>query len=385
MLLDSQKQFVEDYLRPLYHGEKVTMPPGYAELYQEWSMAYGDALNKWSPEERGISFAEYLDDRIHDKITKLIPNENLVDAKNHKLADRGRVVLASKDGGKTFDQLLKPEDLQQVDPKDYVFLSSDMRNTTTDLAEIMNEQVLIRVQKNLKDQNFLIENAYIREGIINVEVKNQKGESYSVQVDPKQKFDKPLNYIFINARGVAKVVLETQLPEAFGSIETDFVNFSAMDLDRKKMLLGAAGAGLVGVIPPHAQPRTYTGETTVNIPGRSVVPNTNSRIELPSKVDVGGTMNNIIEAKAKLEQDKKKEEEDKKIAEERREKYDEDLRKKRLETEQAKAEQNVEQKRTRNKSNITRAFLAGAGMGGAVATGLGAGIGGTLFINLFVK
>ncbi len=220
MLLESQNQFIEDYLKPLSRGEVRELPAGYKDMYAKWQTAY-PGLTHLSPHEQAVSFADFLDTEVKKIETSLVPGDTLVDQKNKKLISQGKVVLASTDGGKTFNKLVKPEDLATTKGENLQFLSPTLRTSTTDVHELMNEQVLLHAANNLTSQNYLVQKGFIQNNTIHLEVKTPRLVDYNVLIDTTQKFDKPMNYVFVNKEGTAKNIPETQLAEKYGQPEID--------------------------------------------------------------------------------------------------------------------------------------------------------------------
>lgn len=219
MFLDTQKQFQEQMNRHIHghadpKGLLSKMEPGYAEAYAEWELENKETLYQWSAEEHTQSFADFLEKKVHDRLIALVGDKQ--DLK--ELANRGQLLLASKDNGKTFDTFLKPED--EVNPMDYVLLSPTFRSTTTNFKEVREEQSLVHIVSKLRDQHYGVNNAWIENGVVHVDALHPLRGTYEVQVDLNQPTALPLTYAFINAEG-RKEVPETQLPEEFGLAEQD--------------------------------------------------------------------------------------------------------------------------------------------------------------------
>lgn len=219
MILYSQDQFREDYIRPLYQGEKVDLPPGYVEKFALWKEANAQIFARLSPEEITKSFSLFLDENIKNELLKLAGLN--VDMKN--LAFRGQLLLGSKNQ-KDFKEVIKPEDIPTLNPTEFTLLSPTLRSTTTDLNEVMREQTALHAVKNLTAQGFFVNSTSIEDGIVNINVKTSKGAEYLVQINPEQDTKKPLDYTFINERGEKSVVSETQLPEKYNEISEPQAN-----------------------------------------------------------------------------------------------------------------------------------------------------------------
>ena len=215
MFLDSQKQFQEQMNRHI-HGEALHLEPGYKEAYAEWEVENKETIYQWSAEERTQSFADFLEKKVHARLIALVGDKQEL----KELANRGQLLLASKDGGKTFDTFLTPEDETKVNPMDYVLLSPTFRSTTTNFKEVREEQALVHIVSKLRDQHYGVNHAWIENGVVHVDALHPLRGTYEVQVDLDQSTTLPLNYKFINAEGTTEVP-ETQLPEEFGLAEQD--------------------------------------------------------------------------------------------------------------------------------------------------------------------
>lgn len=341
MILFSQDQFREDYIRPLYKGEKVELPAGYAEKFAEWKLANAQIFDKLSPEEIVKSFALYLEESIQNDLKKLI-DEAKIDERN--LATRGQMLLASKDG-KNFDQVITPEKAKETNPEELQLLSPTLRSTTTDLNEVLNEQVLLHTVKNLTSNGFFVNSAAVENGIVNVDVKTAKGAEYKVQVDPNQSSNGPLSYTFINEKGQKSVVGESQLPEKYSEIEEKAVS------EISPLGLAATGA-ILGLDALNKQNMMALGKGMNN---RSLLPES-----------YGAPKLNVIEAKARLEREKA----GLKLVQERRQKLEEEIEVHNEKERIAKIkEKNRQAKITQKKQSGVSGKTAGAVVG---ATAMGA-------------
>lgn len=382
MLLQSQTQFAEDFIRPLAKGEDRKLPPGYDQFYEGWREINEELIPKLSVEERTKSFIAFVDEKVTKEIDKLIPHETLVDEKNRKLNARGQVVLASEDNGVHFDKILKPEDVQTKDPTKYTFLSPTLRSTTTDIREVINEQTMLHAVAKLEEQHFLVSDTNIVAGKILIEVRNPKGTELTVQIDPAQKFDQPLNYVFINKSGLATSVPETQLPESFGEPKEDPTLRTPTETEQRISSLqndnyiknAAMGAGLIPAFmqKPQAQPTLAIPQIKMpklNIPK---IPHLNAQ---PTE------FSNVMSSKKRFQEKKKIDEESQMRERERFEKSKEEYDKNR----QLKIEkQKKEQEEKRRASGKKQASAAGAGIASIIA-GTTAGVTGlTTFISTIV-
>lgn len=376
MLLQSQIQFMEDYLKPLSRGENVKLPVGYDALYAQWLEFNSEVIGRLSAEERAKSFIGFVDAEVKKRIKSLLPEEALI--------ARGTLILASEDDGKTFDKLIKPEDLNMLRGQDYHFLSPTLRSTTTNLKELMDEQLLLHVADNLKDQNCLVENAFLQNGLLYLEIKNPKGIRYTCQVDPNQTIGRPMNYIFINQNGVAKTVPETLLPEQYGQLEPDPTLRPLSDSDRNRGL--AIAGGILSSLPDMAQ--DLKNSQAANLAAAALTAqNKSPRVPLqiprhrPALSEIPKVLpfDNVLESKRRLEESKKQKESEANIQEQRQEKYEEDTRKKAQEKTPPAPEQSLSQ------SPMKRAALAGMGIGGVLLGGLAGTVGMTMYIATIVR
>jgi len=235
MFLDTQNQFREQMER-VVRGESVQLEPGYAEAYATWSEENKNILYQWSAEDRTQHFSIYLQNKVEQDLLKLVNTEEL-----KGLAKRGQLLLVSTDGGKTFDKFLTPKEAKTAVPTEYQVLSPTFRSTTTDLNEVLAEQLLLHVvatlQENFKSPNgsekelWKVENASLKKGVVHVEVvrnfyqseivQDENGMRFAMEVDMDQPATIPLAYERINAKGGKKNIPETQLPEEYGEAQLD--------------------------------------------------------------------------------------------------------------------------------------------------------------------
>ncbi len=377
-MLQSQKQFVEDYLRPLSRGESVTLPAGYDAMYLKCLDFNSEISGRLSVEEKAKSFIDFLDEQIGRKIKALIPGDSPVDQNNKRLNARGRIVLASADVGKTFDKLITPEDLGEIKGQNYHFLSSTLRSVTTNIKELMDEQVLLHVAAHLKDQNYLIENAVLEGGLVNLSVRNQKGAKSEVKVDPNQSIETPLDYVFTNEKGVEQTVPETKLFDKRGELEPD-PTLQPSDNNRKGLGLALAG-GMLATLPLALGQNTQ-GPDALN--KAAATPRVTPTIPHTAKHGVTvPAFENVQASKRKFEDRKTGEEAEDNVRKENRAKYEEETRKKLLERALAQPET---PKKSVSQSPLKRAALAGLGMGGILLGGLGGTVATTMYITTILK
>ncbi len=200
MLLDPQNQFREDVMKPQVEGKSFELPPGYEELYEEWAKANSETLYRMSAEERTQSFSDFVWDNLQPDIKHLAKTKE-----QKEFAIRGQALLASSDGGKTFDQLITPEDIPNVTATDYVLLTPSFRSATVNLREAMDEQSVVHVTTKLRQQHFLVNRASIQDHRIVVDVTHPRTGMYTVQVELDQPITVPIVYEFISAGKVTRV------------------------------------------------------------------------------------------------------------------------------------------------------------------------------------
>ncbi|MEK7145963.1 MAG: hypothetical protein AAB802_02145 [Patescibacteria group bacterium] len=226
MILDSQNQFREDYIASLPHAssaeelQKIVrdsgMPEAYKTKFNTWIATYGDTVIRLSSEERSQSFTDFLEESLKRDLNERLVGDSEEMNQMRQMASRGQVLLASRDQGKTFDTLVTPENVSTFDPLQLELMTPTLRNTTNDLSEVLDEQTLLHVKKNLSDQHFLVQSARVQDHKIVLELQSSKGVPYHVEVDSRANLEKPLVYQFKNDQGESREVLETQLPEAYG-------------------------------------------------------------------------------------------------------------------------------------------------------------------------
>lgn len=207
---------------------KLNLEPGYAELYSVWAEENKEILYKLSSEEKTQRFAEYIRGHVQDHLLRLV-DEQVSDAEENKhlkeRARRGQLLLVSTDGGKHFDRFLTAEKAATVKATDYLLLSPTFRTASTDFKEVFEEQTLLHVVAQFSNQTiwgstWLVNQAWLENGVVHVEVIHYKYGSYDVNVEVDQDTMAPLNYEFISSEGRVTVP-ETQLPEKYGEIRPD--------------------------------------------------------------------------------------------------------------------------------------------------------------------
>lgn len=378
MLIQSQKKFIEDYLKPLGRGETVKLPAGYAAMYEKWLDFNSEIIGRLSAEEKAKSIIDFLDEKIPKAINSLIKGDSESDQKKRHLNARGQLVLASADAGKTFDKLITPDDLGNTLGQNYFFLSTTLKSTTTNIKELMDEQVMLHVAEQLKNLNYLVENAVLEGGLIELTVRNQKGLKSDVKVDPAQSTEKPLDYVFTNEKGVVEVVPETQLFDKQGQMKPD-PTLKPSDNSRMGLALALAG-GMLATLPLALNQGTQDADAlNFAAPTPSAAP-TMPRMEKP-QIAVPA-FENVQASKRKFEERKKGEETTGQVEKEKQAKYEEDARKKLLERAQAQPET---PKKPVSQSPIKRAALASLGMGGILLGGLGGTVATTMYLTTIIK
>lgn len=227
MFLKIQNQ-VRDQIKRNMRGKALQLEEPYEGPFQEWTNQNKAVLYKLSAEERAQSFADFLEDKVQARLLALIEEKHVDAEKTQALknqAERGNLLLVSLDGGKTFDQFLTSEEQDQMskDPRkamELLILSPSFRSITNNFQEVREEQNLIHVVRNLREQHFLVKNVWLEEGHVHVQVAHPRYGDYEVQVNLKRPSAVPLVYEFINAEGV-KQMPETQLPEEYGEAKED--------------------------------------------------------------------------------------------------------------------------------------------------------------------
>lgn len=226
MFLESQNQFRETMKLP---DAVKQMDATYAPLYAAWLEENKDVLYKWSPEERVERFTaavtEHYEQRIHEWIEASAKSEE--EKKDLKsMAQKGALLLVSTDEGKTFDTVLKPEDLNTVNASDYQLFSPTLRGATTDLKQVQAEQELLHIVESFQDQSlwgqqvWLVQSATIENGVAQLEVIHYQYGVYQVEVPLNEDAALPLVYTFSNEAGKQSVP-ESQLPEKYGVAQPD--------------------------------------------------------------------------------------------------------------------------------------------------------------------
>lgn len=231
MFLESQNQFrrlLEQEPADTKPGVGLNLDPGYAELYFTWAEENREILYKLSSEEKTQRFAEYVRTAVQDRLLTLVSEQVSDPEENKRLkeqARRGQLLLVSTDGGKHFNRFLTAEKAATVKATDYLLLSPTFRTATTDFKEVFEEQTLLHVVAQFSNQTiwgntWLVNQAWLENGAVHVEVTHYKYGSYNVNVEADQDTMAPLNYEFISSEGRVTVP-ETQLPEKYGEIRPD--------------------------------------------------------------------------------------------------------------------------------------------------------------------
>lgn len=224
MILRSQNQFKKDYFESLPHAANLkelltaqvehAMPAGYQALFTAWVETYGDTILKWSAEERCQSFADYVHGHISREMNALIAG----DKEKAKFASRGQAILVSQDG-ENFNQLITAAEITKTSKPVYV-LSETLRISTTDLKEVMNEQSLLHVQRQIQEQGAKIKAYRLDDNSLFIEAESSRGQAFNLELDDLSNVSTPLQYQFQTREGQATAT-ESQLPELFGSADQD--------------------------------------------------------------------------------------------------------------------------------------------------------------------
>ena len=230
MFLDTQNQFDPQHLEAPY-----------AQAYAEFAEENKAVLYTWGKEEVTQRFSEHLSKKVEKELLVLIDARPVDEAKKKELitlAKRQQLLLVSTDEGKTFDQFLTLQEARQAQPLNYTIKSPTFRNSTTNLVEVVEEQTLLYVVKNM-NENFTalngaektiwsVKNAVLKNGVVqvevnrtasNVEAEDANNLKYEVVVD--QEATRPFDYKQIDKNGKEKHISETQLFEEYGEAQED--------------------------------------------------------------------------------------------------------------------------------------------------------------------
>jgi hypothetical protein len=365
--LPTHQELVSNFKR-YAQGQGMSLDAQYKASFQAWESQNRARLHLLSPQEQAESFIKAVQ---VDFLTKASPLA--LTREDMALVKQGRVLLASRDGGLHFDTLIRPEDLIKVDATSLGLFSATLRGSTTNLEEVLEEQALITVVSRLESYGFLVQNAWIEGHAVHVDAIHPKG-SYHVSVPLNKKGSEALAYQFLNRLlKTQKVVLETQLPEAFGELvpEKRVIQISQKEenLDAFASLAGSALFGL-NQMNQHQQMQEALAMDSFSRGGLSNV--------MESKARQG-------EAKARFEQQNQSMKKIQDHYEEAKLKQVEEERQKRKQKLELQAKQNREQKQIQQKTKRRRQIAwLGAGLGAGAVTSLGAGAFGLTYIANFV-
>ncbi|MFT7183945.1 MAG: hypothetical protein ACI9QC_000270 [Oceanicoccus sp.] len=244
---DGLVQFQSDIIEPLTRGaslDSVTFPPGYREIYEQWTEVVGEALIKMNPDDRLTSFSDYLREdnkRFADKAIKRMLVTPGQKKQWRQAATRGQVLRVSTDG-KKFNKLIRTDQLSKNSGDTMFIVSDTCRSTTNDFSEVANEQSALLITGKLRSQHFLVQN--VEPGkVFKAEVVHPKTGVYTVTVDLAKPFTELLSFEFKNGQGESKKVAMNEVGEAYGILENSMTTKSdVLELATE----GMAGAGMKG-------------------------------------------------------------------------------------------------------------------------------------------
>lgn|GEM_PF-2485548 len=180
MPLDSQNNFTK-LMEQKIHGQKPVFDAPYQELYELWENQNQEVVYRLSAEERTEAFSDFVEKQRKGKVEEILEAKdfketNLSKEELKNLNQRGQLILASRDGGKTFDTLITRQDLEdkKIDPIAYTILSPTLTSGALKMEDVLDEQTKLYIVKNLKEQNFLVKNAVIKDGKVEVETTEPK-------------------------------------------------------------------------------------------------------------------------------------------------------------------------------------------------------------------
>lgn len=364
--LPTHQLLVSD-LKRYAQGQGMSLESQYKASFQTWESQNRARLHLLSPQEQAESFIKAVQADFLAKASPLaLTREDMT------LVKQGRVLLASRDGGAHFDTLIRPEDALNIDATSLVLFSPTLRGSTTNLEEVMEEQALMTVVARLESYGFLVQNAWIEGHTVHVDAIHPKG-SYQVTVPLTQKGSGALAYQFLNrALQTQKVVMETQLPEAFGELKPENISLALPDEEDFTPLATIAGSALFGLnqMNQHQQMQELSAMDSFSRGGLSNVMESKAR---------------QTEARARFEQQNKSMEKIQAHYEEAKTKQVEEERQKRKQKLEVQAKQAREQKQIQQKTKRRRQMAwLGAGLGAGALTGLGAGAFGITYVANFV-
>jgi len=362
--LPTHQQLVSDFKR-YAEGQSMNLETQYKASFQAWENQNRARLHLLSPQEQAESFIKAVQE---DFITKASPLA--LTREDLNLIKQGRILLASRDGGLHFDTLIHPEDTLSIDATRLVLFSPTLRGSTTNLEEVLEEQALMTVVTRLESYGFLVQNAWIEGHTVHVDAIHPKG-SYQVTVPLTQKSSAPFAYQFLNrSLQTQKVILETQLPEAFGELKRENVHLPQPNQEDFTSLASLAGTALVGLNQMQQQTQEINAMDSFSRGGLSNVMESKAR---------------QTEARARFEQQTQSMKNIQAHYEEAKTKQVEEERQKHKQKLEVQAQQAREQKQFQQKTKRRRQMAwLGAGLGAGALTGLGAGVFGITYVANFV-
>ncbi len=247
---EKQKEW-KDLITREIHGENIEtfLEPGYKEEYSKWKEKFKELLPKQSADERVEGFTKHLQDLVSKKTTEVINGMDLSKKRREELlalAKKDQLLLVSKDGGLHFDQILTPQEAEQVDALQHRILSPSFISASNDLSAVVEAQTLIHVVNHLKKLGYNVDRADIKEHQVLVQVTMPKVsgemESLEYRVDIKQEAGLPLEYKYLSGTKMKRVP-ETVLPENLGALKEDqsLIVPSQSELEQMLMLKSFKG------------------------------------------------------------------------------------------------------------------------------------------------
>lgn len=217
MLFQNQNDFRDTQVPALRRGKTSGLGAGYAELFKRWEELNSRYLYMVDDEFYVQSFADFLQDEVKKKIYELTDSKKL-----RQLAARGEVLLASEDGGETFDTLLPITEVKKkLKAMDYLLLTPTLHSAVLDLREVVDQQIAIHAARQLRRSGFEVQSAEIDDDHkITINVTPRSG-IVRVEIDTNQPVTKPLEYVFVDKDGGQRKMTESQMPETYGQAQQD--------------------------------------------------------------------------------------------------------------------------------------------------------------------
>ncbi len=235
----------DQVLTDLFSKGVTSLDEAYQSTFIDWKLKHPEPL---SIQEQALSFEQYLHEQVQLRTQELIKTQIPGVAAQEammKQARRGKILLASKDGGRTFDQLLSPEQAETVNPLDYELLTPTFRSASNDLQEVFKENMAVNHIHQLKAEHFQINGIHFEGEKLIVDCLNK--EAYTVEVDLNPQQTQPTLYTFTKQgeKGPKKVfrVSEDQLATSFGNLEV--LPESELEQKRRKPVDTSQLAGLL--------------------------------------------------------------------------------------------------------------------------------------------